>query len=751
MDALHGWFQRQAARERRILFLEDALLSRRFWPYAVYRLRYFFAQFGTAAAAHVFLVFFLFRSFDGPAFVGILLAHAASGMLSGFWWGALEVMRDRVRDLYRTGRTHVVPKEIGRWLLLSIWLSAAVLAIATLITLIRIGYAGWRVEPDNLYVWTIFAGLSVTLVARCYHSGLYAIRRIYRPLVTIIAADVVGVLAILSLLPLLGPWSFAVAGLVTTLLICGFTFHYTGRLYDFFDFRPWDNTDFQRRRWPVHADLEDWVPAGLAYGVVRLDSLLVLTLFFASQRSTAAAALFMLFFLIGPAIRAGLKWAQLFYFDFARLDLRIFRNMRRRFERSVLRLAVVIGLIFWGAACLMGAVAYPGAMGSLYGPLLLFLLSRSVLAATQIEAFTEGAYRELILSGALLLTGFAVAMFAFQSEGQIVIGLSVSTLVALAFLWIRKRRGKIRRDRAVLGITEWLLRLRAIRGPVRVLAAEFDALTPASRNGNYSAWDERWRHLKVAEGLGAELGSCGEVALIHPGRVVWFDRRGAGDGGVDREWFVSYSAGLLRSLRGTRLHPDGRTALEAAHEADLLCGSSPEGMNRPDVPVRLSEIEHRFRHLFPEGVVYAPDQPVPDLLNGIGSRERRSVFYGALSFARWFEPNRGSDFDVTSFCVRGELRRIFIVAQAEKRERRVRWRSWIRQWNIWAPLVGVVDDSDKSLGEPTDAPATGKPIQGAPQLDPTTPREHAPGGLATMLGARANPASSPDGEGRRLC
>lgn len=687
MEALHGWFRRQAAREGRILFLEDALLSNRFWPYAGYRLRYFFAQVATAATAHVVLVVFLFRSFDGSAFVGILAAHAGAGMLSGFWWGGLELMRDRVRGLYRTGRSYVVPKEIGRWLSLSIRLSAALLTLATIVSVARVGIAGWRVEADDLYVWTIFAGLSLNLVARCYHSGLYAVRRIYRPLVTIVAADVVGVLAILGLLPILGPWSFAVAGLSTTLLICAFTFHYTGRLYDFFDFRPWDYVDLRRLRWPVRAGFKEWGAAGLAYGVVRLDSLLVLTLFFASQRSAAAAALFLLFFIIGPAIRAGLKWAQLFYFDFARLEIRMFRNIRERFEKSVLGLALVMGLLFWGLACLMGAVAYPGTMGSLSGLLLPFFLSRSLLAATQIEAFTEGAYRELLLSGGLLLTGFAATSFALRSEGQIVVGLSLVTLAAFVFLWIRKRGGKTERDRRVLGITEWLARLRAVRGSVRVLAAEFTPMSSAARNGMDSVWDDRPRQLDVAEGLAAELGSHGEVSLVHPGHLIWFDRRASGDG-CGHEWLVSYSAGLVRSLKKTRLHPDGRAALEAADEAGLL-GASPEGPTPAGTPFRLSEIEQAFSLLFPDGVIYAPDRPVPALLHGIDSRERRSIFYGALSFARYFEPSgRGSAFDVTAFCTRGELQRIFIVDRRGRRGRRALWRERIRQSNIHAPLVG---------------------------------------------------------------
>src|SRR5688572_12709593 len=121
MRELNEWFRRQSERERRAVYLEEALLGRRFWAYAAYRLRYFFARYAVASAAHATTVVLLSRAFSRSEFVAVLVAYAATGLLGSFWWGALEGLRGRVRLFYRSGKPHLIPREIAGWLSLSIW------------------------------------------------------------------------------------------------------------------------------------------------------------------------------------------------------------------------------------------------------------------------------------------------------------------------------------------------------------------------------------------------------------------------------------------------------------------------------------------------------------------------------------------------------------------------------------------------------------------------------------------------------
>ena len=115
-----------------------------------------------------------------------------------------------------------------------------------------------------------------------------------------------------------------------------------------------------RPSWPPRRALRDLLGGGFSYALVGLDALLVLVLFTTERGAGGKTGLFTLFFLLSPTVRAGMEWAQLLYFDLKRLEIRVFRNLKRRFERAALRLAVVLGVLFAG----IGALTSPGSAGS---------------------------------------------------------------------------------------------------------------------------------------------------------------------------------------------------------------------------------------------------------------------------------------------------------------------------------------------------------------------------------------------------
>jgi hypothetical protein len=179
MDELQGWLRRERDRSDRRPALEEALLGGRFWRYATYRLRYFLACYCLDAAAHAAIVLLLYRTFR-HSFSVIFVVYAGVYIAESFWWGALEAMRGRIRMLFRVGRPYVLPHEIGRWLSLAVQL-----AILTCI-----GVAGWvvwlmasrgRLTSTEAYLAVILLSFALQLPIRCYHSGVYALRRVYRP------------------------------------------------------------------------------------------------------------------------------------------------------------------------------------------------------------------------------------------------------------------------------------------------------------------------------------------------------------------------------------------------------------------------------------------------------------------------------------------------------------------------------------------------------------------------------------------
>ena len=223
-------------------------------------------------------VLLLLSLFSQREVAAILLITVSSGVLGSFWWGALEVMRGRVRNLARHGNQNFISSEIGKWLSFSVQLSIATAVLGGVWFAWLFIRNGGSIGPADLYIASIFMKLSLMFVARCYHSGIYSLRRIYRPVQVIVGVQLSAFLAILALWPLLGAWSFPVAEIISSILATGLMFHYTGRMFKVSGFTPGNFLDMKRLQYPFHKSTREGVAAGISNVLLNLESLLVLVL-----------------------------------------------------------------------------------------------------------------------------------------------------------------------------------------------------------------------------------------------------------------------------------------------------------------------------------------------------------------------------------------------------------------------------------------------------------------------------------------
>ena len=235
-------------------------------------------RYAVASILHGIAVLLLFSIFPRQTFFGIVLLQALAGLVTSFWWGALEVMRGRVRTLIRSQRPHLVEEEIGRWLCLALVLATAPVIAAGGWILWQLGVAHQPLEAHHLYSLAIVLGLALTLVTRCFHSGVYAVRRIYRPLAAIVLVQCGSFALLPALWPWLGAWSFGLSVLASTLITAAITLHYTARVYRFLGFRPVASSRL-RPCLPRNLPWGEFLGAGASYALMKLDSFLVLALF----------------------------------------------------------------------------------------------------------------------------------------------------------------------------------------------------------------------------------------------------------------------------------------------------------------------------------------------------------------------------------------------------------------------------------------------------------------------------------------
>jgi hypothetical protein len=693
---LERWLRRQAAREERIVVLEEALLGDRLWRYSWYRLRWFFLRYVVESAAHAVTVFLLFRGLAWDNFLLVVVATTSSALVSSFWWGALEALRARVRDLHRSGSPHRIPRLIGGWLALSLGLSGAVLAFG-------VGWAVWRAADGTIgaadaFVTAMALRLALDIPIRCYHSGVYAIRRVYKPLTASLAPELLGLATMLALWPVAGVWAVVVSAVLTTFFTSGVTLLYVRKVYHFLGYTPFREASVATVRSATRGALREALEGGFSHAVMALDALAVLALLYGAKTDSDAL---LVLFLTMPTIRAGADWAQLLYFDLKRLELRLFTNLRKRFERQTLELAWLLGLVFWGAAVAITAGFDAGSARDLGPALLAFFVSRSLLARAQIQAFAEGRYFAVIGTGALCLAGLGAVGPVANGEAPRLAAVALVAVACVAALARLSRSARALGEPGTALLTlEWLRRLGNLHSPVRVGSARVVASTGGAERLDARSREDRnrWRLSQLADRTARVLGKSGSAAWIGPDRVTWFEPVGAPR--VTPDLLQRMSGGLMGEIRTTDCATGEEALLAAGREG--IVGYASAHLLRAIVPVDVEAARQTFAELVPGGIVYAPEDPVPAELAGLTGSELRAILVDAVAFARDLRVGRRrSRFDVSALCSGGELRLVFVADLKASRRARCRWRQVVTALNIRGAVAGVgVTEHPSRFGRP---------------------------------------------------
>ena len=680
VPGIDRWLARQAAREARIVLLEEALLANRLWRYGWFRLRFFLVTYLVASVTHAVHAVLLVDGLAGAEVALVVAAHGVVLLVAHLWWGALEALRGEVRDLHRAGKPHRIPAAIGGWVALSLLLAAAMAALAT-------AWLGWRASTGRLdvtavYVAVLLLRLVIDIPLRALHSGVYALRRVYKPMWATVVPELAGLAVLLALVPVVGLWAVVASLAVGGALSSALTAHYTRRLYHFLGLRPRPTVALCRRS--LRAGWREAVVGGAAHALIGLDGLVVLGLLAAAGPEDPAVVVL---FLALPTVTAGAEWARLLYFDLKRLELRLFTNLRRRFEAYTQWLALVLGLLFFAVAALVAAV-FATAGATTYLGLAAFFLARSALARTQIQAFAERAYPAVLATGAACVVGLlAVGALASDGAGRLG-GMALVTAVCAAALW-RPAGGRARAAAPTAVLTmEWLRRLGQVRDEVRIGSARMAAAPgPAARlDARTREEAARWRLAQLAERVARRLGHDGVATWVGPDRVVWLEHVGPQQR-ISAGWLQRASGGLVTQLR-SQVCPDGEQAIRHAAATGMLGWPSAD-LQTVLVPVDRAAARRRFRALVPTGAVYAADEPPPAMVDLPGA-ELRAILADATAFARDLAVRRRrSRFDITVLCAGGELDLIFIADRGTGRRARARWHRLVRSLNLRAAVAGV--------------------------------------------------------------
>ncbi|HKU40042.1 MAG TPA: hypothetical protein VJR89_17905, partial [Polyangiales bacterium] len=505
MAELAALLRREARRQAARPELLAAVLAGRSWAYARHRLGFMSIRMLLRSASHALEIQLLLAAFVPFEYLAPLLAYRAiCSLLGAAHWGALEPLRAQVRQAAARRELGAARRTIESWLALT--LVASVLGVLGVLAL-EVGSALFtgRVQLRDAYGLACVLRLALDCCLRVLHSGVFALRRVHRPLWSTLAPDVLELSVIALGFGALGIWSIPLATLAgaagdAVLGLLSVRRAYAQRRL------PWPRiglasaglSSLPLRAASVHA---------LGGVMLQLDGLLLLLLLHSGRGGWFAA----LYYVLRPLMAASTHWVRGFYFDLKLLEagsLAVFRAGFRRFlERLGLGWALGLALLTLGFA----HVLWPEQ--SLWPLLWLlpFFLARSAFALAQLAAFGAGRLHQLLGVSLFALLGLIACRLLGLHALQLLAASSL--LLALGAAWSAREARHAAAETirpGLLDVGEWLAWLRETpRVQLAVLrvdarsaraGAVLRGIRAAFPHAALTRWGSRHVLLAVAEG-----------------------------------------------------------------------------------------------------------------------------------------------------------------------------------------------------------------------------------------------------------
>lgn len=681
MNDVDRWFERTARREDRTVSLYACLLTGKIFAYFRYRMRFALLLDATSFVVHVAEFLIILTTLGGLAALTVMILRVGSLLVSGIWWGLLETMRERLRTLSQAGERDAVEREIGCWLVLSVIAGSAVTIAGGLVL------ALW-LPPDHdsigrFYAFLVVIELALRMPVRVLHSGMYATRRIHRPLWTLFAPTVAQLLVLG-----VGVFIYPAAAIVVAIIVSNaigiwITVHYTVAAYRLTGLWPKFGSGHHSRRWqlpsiPPRLGIETAL-SGLG---LRLDAVAVLAIAGIYGTNTRAFDLtagfdawgdidaFQFFYLVLPLFRGGYEATNLFYFDFVRLRrIPAFREFRVLFFYKLLWMTPVIALFFWSLAVILGLFVLPGIPFSFLLALLPLFIARSVIGTYQMRLFGEGQYSTLIAT--IVFSGglFALAWIDVNPASDLVE--ITAAMIVLLIVHINLQHFQDRKPPVptLLSLGDWIHITAREPGPIRVGRV------------NIPEWTVTRQRAAAIKMMQQNLDGRGCFAFRTSKTLIFYER-------ITDETATPPSYLALQAMTGGAANrgaflpapaPNGGEALSQLIAEKWI--QPLEDVVAPDTP---EELRSTFVEIFPDGVFF-------DLKTSEGKRDMRSVSPSVLagvlpsamkslqdgSHVVWVAGQR-----LSPIFFEGHLRLIFLLPPDADSERLQRWLQTVRAWHV---------------------------------------------------------------------
>lgn len=666
------WLNQQAKRSERFISIADLLFAGKSIRYIYFRLRYFNWLVLIRLAFHL-VVFYVLQEALLPANFSQLGGLWALGLIIySAWWGGLEVLRTQVRDYYSTKNTTAINQTVSNWLSLG-FIGAGICLLASLLFL-SLAILHWQQSQASFSYFlasSILFSLAGRLALEPYHSGIYAISRVLRPMSSLVLGELVGFVIVLSgwhwLHKAVLPLAILVAGTVNTLL----RYYYCRKMYRFYQLQL-SLGNAKPLTVARQALSKDFVLAALAMLMINFEGPVLITAAGLNSNQPLFHQLFTVLFLTLPLVNASSEWAQLFYFDWKKLRRFNFTALRLRFNQAILVLSPFIGLSLGLVALLIGQLITPAMPWAVYGMVFLLLVIRAVIAYLQIRAFTHFYYLDVIISGILLLSMPILSYQSFTNPWLCLGCFLLVSVVCISYL-LRQRlpaTENLSQFKQQVTFYDWLYQLRITSGRVQLGKLMVDP------NTSY------YKCLRIVQWLSKTYLQPGDLICVRGQAIIFYQANPEQQNKLDVASLAINTGGLVQSYQLSPLFTKNAPHFSVELKSYLL----EHIVQQPSMHSLTEPISEQFLLQFPEGVEFIPHCSLGSKASLLARENIHGLLYRAEQFLN-DQPADNFPYEVAVRYENGTVTTIYATPKLSYSHKLLRaWRKELDKVNI----VGIL-------------------------------------------------------------
>lgn len=414
MKNTQRWLLQQQRRKTKLVSLYQAALTHNIYPYIFYRLRFF--SFNTLLLSLCWVIEYYFLFF----YMGLNNAIHIAGLrfititIYSAWWSVTEILRTRIRHYHQQKNKVLIGKEITNWLTLGYCFASIVLLGLGFF----IAYTTNQTTVLKVYTILILFHISTSLITNVIRSGLYALKRINRPFLSLSTARLLGLGSILITYHWLNHYALACAYFIETLLGVGLSLYYMLRMNRIMNILPSKFITLTQFHHFLTSLYHRQTLIIFIVGLGLSSQILLFYYVFWHLHLLYSYSLLTITFIISLQFNQLFNWPNLFYFDFKRLENLKLAKVKKLLTDGLYRSSLVIASGLWLLSTLLVELFFAKWMG-----IVLFLfpiyLMQSYYGLKCMELFCTFRYWDIIVSAivttasTLLLLQYPVASYGF--------------------------------------------------------------------------------------------------------------------------------------------------------------------------------------------------------------------------------------------------------------------------------------------------------------------------------------------------